>query len=100
MIRIIESKDIKINLKRLNGGFNPWYQDKIIYNGNNFTITAAVFEEPSKYGINNGKISKLDIIEKDNNGNRIDYCRYDRGWDTKPKGDVKIVFDALIDKYN
>lgn len=37
------------------------------------------YEEPSKYGINNGRISKLML--------KIDgeiVCNYDRGWDVRP----------------
>ena len=99
MVRRI-NEGIDINLKRLQGGFNPWYQDTVYYNGDKFVITAAVFEDPSKYGIKNGRISKLDIVQKDKDGNKIDSCSYDRGWVGKPKGDIKVVFDALIDQYN
>lgn len=41
------------------------------------TIHAKVYDEPSCYGINDGRISKLYI--KDRSGNEI-YC-YDRGLD-------------------
>lgn len=36
---------------------------------------AKIFDEPSKYGINKGRISKLYIK---------DVCSYDRGWNEKP----------------
>lgn len=37
------------------------------------------YEEPSKYGINNGRISKLMLKI---NGEIV--CNYDRGWDIRP----------------
>lgn len=43
-----------------------------------FKIEAKVYDEPSQYGINNGRISKLWIQNK-NSGKTI--ANYDRGWD-------------------
>ena len=38
-----------------------------------------VYEEPSEFGIDNGRISKLTIKI----GGKV-VCNYDRGWDIKP----------------
>ena len=49
------------------------------------------YEEPSEiYGINKGKISKLEIRIKDNT-----VCSYDRGWDLKPtckEAELVLIF--------
>lgn len=37
------------------------------------------YEEPSQYGINNGRISKLMLKI-----NGVIVCSYDRGWDIRP----------------
>jgi hypothetical protein len=54
------------------------------------------FEKSSKYGINNGKISKLFIKDARNN---ILTC-YDRGWDIKPDADAKEIFEKILKEYN
>lgn len=55
-----------------------------------------MFEEPSKYGIDKGRISKLWIS--------IDgkwAANYDRGWDVRPKTELaKSIYDMLISEYN
>ena len=45
-----------------------------------YSFSAKLYDEPSKFGIEGGKISKLDI-HKD--GELV--MRYDRGWDKEPK---------------
>ena len=47
-----------------------------------------VFEEPSEYGINQGRISKLTL----KNNNKV-IANYDRGWDIMPTG--KLANEAL-----
>ena len=44
-----------------------------------YSFEAKVYDEPSKYGIDGGKISKLDL-RKDG----VLVARYDRGWDLEP----------------
>ena len=74
-------------------------QDEVIINyekGNwihgqykEFDFEAKVYDEPSKYGINGGKVSKF--LLKDKAGTwRINY---DRGWDVVP--DEEIEHEAL-----
>lgn len=54
------------------------------------------FEEGSSWGINNGKISKLEI--------KIDettVCKYERGWDIKPTCEnAEIALSILLNEYN
>ena len=73
------------------------------YNG--FSWCIKVFDEGSRFGINNGKISKLWIQRKQN---KEEVANYDRGWDIKPfdddgnfySKDVKNVYEYLIKTYN
>lgn len=56
------------------------------------------YDEGSAYGINEGKISKLEI--------KIDgetVASYDRGWDIEPTEDNEtalIVYSILLNEYN
>lgn len=56
------------------------------------------YDEPSAYGINGGKISKL-RIEKDG----VATCNYDRGWDIEPEDDdemTQMALCILLNNYN
>ncbi len=56
------------------------------------------FDEPSRFGINGGKISKL-MIKKDG----VITCNYDRGWDVEPQDDdemTKLALCILLNNYN
>lgn len=61
-----------------------------------YSGSAKVYDDPSKFGINNGRVSKLWLTYK---GQPI--LNYDRGWDTK-SGDFEIAdehkqfYDELI----
>ena len=51
-----------------------------------------VYRSPSKFGINGGKISKLEIWKND-----LLVVRYDRGWDKKPSTqELAILVNELI----
>ena len=63
---------------------------------NGYDYCIKHFEEGSEYGINGGRISKLDI-RKDG---KI-YANYDRGWDIKPTDkEVIAVFKEILNQYN
>lgn len=56
-----------------------------------------VYENPSTYGIDNGRISKLEIRDKNKNF----LANYDRGWDIKPTNlNVEKFYNEIIKKYN
>jgi hypothetical protein len=58
---------------------------------------AKVFDEPSDFGINDGRISKLTIRE---NGKTQDLYNYDRGLDVAPaNAEVEKVVEALLLKF-
>lgn len=63
---------------------------------NGYDYCIKHFEEGSEYGINGGRISKLDIRK---GGKTL--ANYDRGWDIKPTGKETIaVFKEILKKYN
>lgn len=60
------------------------------------TATFLYFDQPSEWGIEEGKISKLEIRDRNN---KI-VCNYDRGWDVEPREEAKKFYDEIIKKYN
>lgn len=73
-----------------------WTEGKIECNGAVYCYCCKHFEEPSEFGINCGKVSKLDIRR---NGKIV--LNYDRGWDIGPvDDDTKQVLDKLLRMYN
>ena len=75
---------------------NDWYSDTVIADYK-YEIQVKMFDEPSYFGINNGRISKLWIRNLDT-GKTV--CNYDRGWDIKPTSEVKPDYREIIKKYN
>ena len=56
------------------------------------------FDRPSRFGIDEGRISKLMITRKSTYGT---VASYDRGWDKLPRFDVEIeVTQVIIDRFN
>ena len=59
-------------------------------------FSAKIYDEPSEYGIEGGRISKLAI--------KVDgvwTCNYDRGWDIKPKDyATKAALAILLYEYD
>ena len=76
---------------------NTWQLYHTEYNGHTYRIELVAFDEPSEYGINNGRISKLGIRE---DGRVV--VNYDRGWDIKPDTDTdaRAVYDAVLQVIN
>ena len=62
-----------------------------------FTYCAKVYGEPSEdYGIEGGKISKLEICLGD-----FPVARYDRGWDIEPEDEpTQLAYMILLQNYN
>ena len=57
---------------------------------------AQVFDQPSGYGINGGRVSKLWIMPKGTKGVSGAVCSFDRGWETKPKEPAVIALAKKI----
>ena len=72
--------------------------DKLIIHVNDKTFTAYAkhYDEPSKYGIDGGRISKLEI--DDEHGTVVNY---DRGWDIKPKTpEEAAAYETVLKAFN
>ena len=55
------------------------------------------FDEPSKFGIRKGRISKLGFYDLEH----TESVGYDRGWDVRPKTpEAKAVLSAIIKNFN
>ena len=66
------------------------------YNG--FSWCIKVFDEGSRFGINNGKISKLWIQKKQN---KEEVANYDRGWDIEATcKEAEMALCILLNNYN
>jgi len=73
-----------------------WYHGFVLVNGKRYNFEAKVYDVGSKYGINNGRVSKLHV--SDTEGNEI--INYDRGWDIKPKTDLaKGILNGILDTF-
>ena len=85
-------KSIK-NLKNPFEGYGQWREAIIENKGKEYKVTFKQFDEGSKFGINNGRISKLTItIDK-----KI-LANYDRDWDIEPTDEeTKAVLEILLD---
>ena len=67
-------------------------------NGRTFRYDLLVFTEPSKHGIDGGRISKLWVATA---ARLTMVVNFDRGWDVKPAtSDHKAVYAALLKRYN
>lgn len=61
-----------------------------------FHFWVKCFDEPSHFGIEGGRISKL-CLKKEN----TIVCNYDRGWDIEPKDeDTQTALQILMKEYN
>lgn len=73
-----------------------WRTRFIEINGRSYQGTVKFYEEGSIYGIDEGRISKLEIKR---NGKTV--CNYDRGWDIEPKDEeTKEVYKRLLKEFN
>lgn len=60
---------------------------------NGLKFLAKVYDEPSGFGIDHGRVSKLEIRDKDGNI----AVTYDRGWDKRPKtAEMKKAYTELV----
>jgi len=79
-------------------------------NGNNWvsgtigewTFSSKLFDEPSTFGINDGRVSKLSIYNDKLRLEKQDFfasaiVNYDRGWDIEPKEEHLPVFNAVME---
>lgn len=89
MKTLTECLNNAINERRLGEGWK-----EITKNG--LTAVFLAFDKPSEeYGIDGGRISKLEIRK----GNKV-LCNYDRDWDMKPEAEAEGFYNEIIKKYN
>lgn len=73
---------------------NPvWIVGSFIWNRKQYSVSGKVYLEGSKFGIDNGPISKLWI--KDMEKSKV-IVNYDRGWDVKPTDENKDLYEAIM----
>lgn len=75
-----------------------WYEGTANIGGRNFKVQVLRFEEPSEFGINNGRISKLFVFDK-----YEELMWYDREWTKLPNHDnkeVQTIYETIIKQFN
>ena len=73
-----------------------WTNGVIKIDKTSVTFSVKHFEEPSEFGIDEGRISKLELRVK---GKIV--ANYDRGWDIKPRDDaVEKALQCVLGAYN
>ena len=73
-----------------------WTQGVINYNGKAYRYSVKHFEEPSVFGYEEGRASKIWIQREG-----IEVFNFDRGMDREPVDtDTKAVLQMLLDKFN
>ena len=73
-----------------------WKEGVVGVHGEGFHYWVKFYEEPSQFGIDGGKISKLMLKRK---GQIV--CNYDRGWDIKPVDEnTEIALQILLLEHN
>ena len=76
--------------------FGAWVKGREESDGElDITFCAKVFAEGSPFGIDGGKISKLEIRL----GNEV-LCSYDRGWDIEPSTEVTPFYESILAQFN
>lgn len=75
---------MEITITKVN---KPWVEGKI--NGGQYEFIAKVFDEGSMFGIEEGRVSLLQIRKENTSGWYGVFCNYDRGWDIKPEDDLE-----------
>ena len=66
-----------------------------------YFVQVQVFSEPSRYGIGEGKISRLQIYPDCTSGFSRCLVNYDRGWDGgPPKGPLRTIVEKVIHHFD
>ena len=74
--------EVKITVTGTKKALNVWTMATATVDGKEFKIQMVRFDEPSKFGIRKGRISKLWVAR-----GTTCVCSYDRGWDKLPHFD-------------
>ena len=88
---------VELNITGTAQACNEWTFATATANGKEYRIMMVRFEEPSNYGIRQGRISKLWLTDADHQ----ETVNYDRGWDMRPvSAEAKAVLAAITKKFN
>lgn len=69
-----------------------WREGALKVHDSVYRYQMKVYGEPSRFGIEGGKISKLWITRED-----MTVCNYDRGWDIRPTDpETQLAMEILI----
>lgn len=69
-----------------------WHEGSLKVYNSTFHYWIKVYDEPSQFGIDGGKVSKL-MLKRD--GKIV--CNYDRGWDIEPADpDTQLALKILL----
>jgi hypothetical protein len=86
-IKILAKLGVKVSIPKRQGMNGPGNWLIGTANNGKYTIQIKRFDEPSSYGIKNGRISKLNISDpkqRHETGTGVTLVSYERGWDIKP----------------
>ena len=73
-----------------------WSSGLLVFDGVEVSYDIKHYEEPSDYGIERGRISKLSLRAQGK-----EFVNYDRGWDIYPKGQLaKQALKEILKLYN
>lgn len=68
--------------------------------GISFKYEAKVFDTGSPFGIDNGRISKLEVMRKTGEDSWTLIILYDRGWEIRPKDEIdKKALNYILNLY-
>ena len=89
--------EIKITTHDLKKAMNVWTLATATVDGKTYRIQMVRFDEPSIYGIRQGRISKLWVAE----AGHEPVINFDRGWDVRPKtSEAKALLTAIVKQFN
>lgn len=89
--------NIEINILETDSALNTWTLGSATVNGQTYKIQMVRFDEPSQYGIRQGRISKLWVVE----AGHEPVINFDRGWDVRPKtAEAKALLASITKKFN
>jgi hypothetical protein len=89
-----DGDSLKVAITKDSRKLNGWVQGETT---GGYRFQAKVFDNGSEYGIDNGRVSKLEIRWAD--GGIL--VNYDRGWDVKPRTpEVKAAYDRVMAALN
>ena len=92
-----KAKNVEIEVIGTKQASNTWTMATATVAGQTYQIQMVRFDEPSHYGIGEGRISKLYVADAD----RQMLANYDRGWDKRPATATgQAIVDAITAKFN